>query len=59
MKYALAAGAKGLTAMVRWSVDIIRHRAEHLGEVDAPKEQEGGRGKISDTSTFHVQQARL
>jgi hypothetical protein len=21
--------------MPRWSVDIIRHRAEHLGEVDA------------------------
>jgi hypothetical protein len=32
-----------------------RHRAEHLGEVDAPNEQERGRGKISDPSTFHVQ----
>jgi hypothetical protein len=27
------------TALPRWSVDIIRHRAEHLGEVDAPDEQ--------------------
>jgi hypothetical protein len=26
-------------AMPRWSVDIIRKRAEHLGEVDAPDEQ--------------------
>ena len=25
--------------MPRWSVDIIRKRAEHLGEVDAPDEQ--------------------
>jgi hypothetical protein len=25
--------------MPRWSVDFIRHRAEHLGEVDAPDEQ--------------------
>jgi len=25
--------------MPRWSVDIIRARAEHLGEVDAPDEQ--------------------
>jgi hypothetical protein len=24
--------------MPRWSVDIIRKRAEHLGEVDAPDE---------------------
>ena len=23
----------------RWSVDIIRKRAEHMGEVDAPDEQ--------------------
>jgi len=28
-----------LSAMHRWSVDIIRKRAEHLGEVDAPDEQ--------------------
>jgi len=28
-----------LSAMPRWSVDIIRARAEHLGEVDAPDEQ--------------------
>jgi hypothetical protein len=25
--------------MLHWSVDIIRKRAEHLGEVDAPDEQ--------------------
>ena len=25
--------------MPRWSIDIIRKRAEHLGEVDAPDEQ--------------------
>jgi hypothetical protein len=25
--------------MPRWSVDISRKRAEHLGEVDAPDEQ--------------------
>jgi hypothetical protein len=25
--------------MLRWSVDIIRKRAERLGEVDAPDEQ--------------------
>jgi hypothetical protein len=25
--------------MPRWSVDIIRKRAEHLGEVDAPDER--------------------
>jgi 1,2-phenylacetyl-CoA epoxidase PaaB subunit len=25
--------------MPRWSVDIIRARAEHLGEVDAPDER--------------------
>jgi hypothetical protein len=26
--------------MPRWSVDIIRHRAEHLGTVVAPNEKE-------------------
>jgi hypothetical protein len=25
--------------MARWSVDIIRKRAEHLGEVEAPDEK--------------------
>jgi hypothetical protein len=25
--------------MPRWSVDIIRKRAEHLGEVDTPDER--------------------
>ena len=25
--------------MPRWSVDIIRKRAEHLGEVEAPDER--------------------
>ena len=28
-----------IPVMPRWSVDIIRKRAEHLGEVDAPDEQ--------------------
>ena len=26
-------------AVATWSVDILRKRAEHLGEVDAPDEQ--------------------
>jgi hypothetical protein len=28
-----------VTKPTRWSVDIIRKRAEHLGEVDAPDEE--------------------
>jgi hypothetical protein len=39
--------------MPRWSVDIIRKRAEHLGEVDAPDEchdQPGHLHRIKSTS---------
>ena len=30
---------QGVALMPRWSADIIRKRAEHLAEVDAPDEQ--------------------
>ena len=33
--------------MPRWSVDIIRHRAEHLGTVVAPNETEAIKAAIS------------
>ena len=33
--------------MPRWSVDIIRHRAEHLGTVVAPNEKEAIKTAIS------------
>jgi hypothetical protein len=41
--------------MPRWSVDIIRHRAEHLGTVVAPNEKEAIKTAIA---TYEIEPAR-
>ena len=42
--------------MPRWSVDIIRHRAEHLGTVVAPNETEAIKTAIA---TYQIEPARI
>jgi hypothetical protein len=41
--------------MPRWAVDIIRHRAEHLGTVVAPNEKEAIKTAIA---TYQIERAR-
>jgi hypothetical protein len=42
-------------AMATWSVDIIRHRAEHLGVVEAATEKEAIKAAIKE---FQIEPAR-
>jgi hypothetical protein len=41
--------------MPRWSVDIIRHRAEHLGTVVAPNDKEAIKTAIA---IYQIQPSR-
>ena len=41
--------------MPRWSVDLIRNRAEHIGTIEAPNEKDAIK---VDIETFRIEPAR-